>query len=477
MKKVAVAVFLLLACSHWLAAQTYDVVIHGGRVLDPETGLDAVRNVGINGSTIAAISQADLAGKQTIDATGLVVSPGFIDLHEHGQLAADYRLRAFDGVTSALEMEIGVPDVKTYLDERANGALINFGTTANYDLARAAAMHVEVPNGELVPNAGPATDNPATQAQIDAIKQRLDQQLGEGALGIGIGLQYVPGASRWEIIQIFQTAPLHRVPVFCHIRGAGAIDPGSIEAVQEMIGDSAMTGAPVQIVHINSSCMKDGPNCLQMIAGARARGLDVTTEAYPYTAGNTYINSALFNPGWQKQFGITYGDLAMQGTGERLTKERFDQLHADPTPHPILLYLNSEATVDKDILDPLVMIASDGEQGHPRIAGTFCKILARYVREQRSLSLMDAIRKMSLMPAQRLAASTPDAARKGRLQVGADADIDVFDPATVSDRATYSHPDLTSTGMKWVLVRGVPVISNGEMRNDVTPGRAILGHQ
>ncbi|MGC1782953.1 MAG: amidohydrolase family protein [Acidobacteriaceae bacterium] len=457
--------------------QTYDVVIRGGRVIDPETGLDGIRNVGIQGSRIAAISSKDMQGKQVLDAHGLVVSPGFIDLHQHGQTAADYRLKAFDGVTTALEMEIGTPDVAGFLANRKRGALINYGTNADYDAARALAFHTPVPAGEILPKAGPGTNDPATPEQIQQIIATLNDQIRAGALGIGMGIQYAPGASRWEVLQIFQFAAGKRLPVYTHVRSAGHSDPGSsVESFSEVIADAAVTGASLHIAHVNSSCMKDAPKCLAMVAGARARGLDITTEAYPFTAGMTEINSALFNPGWQQKFGISYSSLAMPGTGERLTRERFDQLHADPKPHPVLLYLNDDATVDNVILNPLVMIASDGIISHPREAGSYCRVLARYVRQQRSLTLDDAIRKMTLMPAQVLAQSTPAALRKGRIQVGADADIAVFDLDRVSDQSTYSHPDKPSIGMKYVLVQGVPIIVDGKLQPGVLPGKALIGH-
>jgi N-acyl-D-aspartate/D-glutamate deacylase len=143
----------------------------------------------------------------------------------------------------------------------------------------------------------------------------------------------------------------------------------------------------------------------------------------------------------------------------------------------VLLFVNTDATVDAVIESPLVSIASDGEDGHPRNAGTFCHILARYVRERRSLSLMEALRKMSLMPAQRLEKATAAARRKGRLQEGADADIVAFDPSTVADHATYASPRAPSTGMRYVLVAGTPLIEDGRVHEDVYPGRAILGER
>jgi amidohydrolase family protein len=289
-----------------------------------------------------------------------------------------------------------------------------------------------------------------------------------------MGIQYTPGATHLEIIQMFRVAAARRVPVFVHVRSAGRLEPGSsIEAVSEVIGAAAISGAPLHIVHINSMCTKDSLECLSLVAGARARGLDVTTEAYPYTAGMTYINSALFNPGWREKEGIDYGDLQLPDSGERLTKERFDLLHNSSKPQVVLLHVNTQEMVDVAIRDPLVMIASDGIKGHPRNAGTYSRILARYVRQTGSVTLMDALRKMSLMPAQRMEKSSPAARRKGRLQEGADADVVVFDPRTVIDHATYQAPMEASTGMRFVIVNGTVLIDQGKLVPDTFPGKAL----
>jgi len=477
MNKLIVLVLLTLGTPA-AGSATYDLVIRGGRVLDPETGLDASVNVGINGGRIARVSAEQLTGTRTIDAHGLVVTPGFIDLHQHAQDEVSGVLKAFDGVTSGLEMEIGVPDVKEFLARKSGHSRINFGTTASHSAARAAAFGQPLASTDLIPASGRSSNDPATPAQLAQMEARLQQELDAGALGIGMGIQYVPGATREEVIRIFRLAASRHVPVFTHVRSAGRTEPGSsIEAVEEVIGAAAVTGASLQIVHINSSCLADAPECLAMVAGARARGLDVTTEAYPYTAGMTTINSALFNPGWQEKFGISYDALMLPNTGERLSRKRFDELHASPTSTDVILFLNRQELVDAVIADPLASIASDGELGHPRDAGTYCRILARYVRELRTVSLMDAIRKMSLMPAQRLEKATATARRKGRIQEGADADIVVFDPATVTDRATYEHPTERSTGMRFVLVNGVLVIDNGALVPGVLPGAAIVSDQ
>ncbi len=467
---------LLATAASAASAATYDLVIAGGRVMDPETGLDALRNVGISAGKVLRISAEPLAGARVLDAKGLVVAPGFIDLHQHGQDEASGRLKALDGVTTGLEMEIGVPNVAVFLESKKGRSLINFGTTASHAAARSLAFGKPLTDDQLLPPSGPATNDPASAAQIATLEQHLRTELDAGALGIGIGIQYTPGASRLEIIRTFQLAAERNVPVFTHVRSAGRIEPGSsIEAVSEVIGAAAISGASLQIVHINSSCMADGPRCVSLVAGARARGLDVTTEAYPYIAGMTLLNSALFNPGWREKFGVDYDALQLPDSGERLTKARFDELHASPTAVSVLIFSNRQEVVDAVIAEPLVMIASDGEPGHPRNAGTYCTILARYVRELRTVTLMDAIRKMSLMPAQRLEKSTPAAHRKGRLQEGADADIVAFDPLTVTSRSTYAAPRLPSTGMMYVLVGGTVLVDKGALLPGTFPGRALRG--
>lgn len=442
--------------------------------MDPETSLDGIRNVGIKNGKIVRISEAPLAGQRVLSAKNLVVAPGFIDLHQHGQDLDSQRLKAFDGVTTALEMEIGKPDVAAFLQSHANHSLINYGTTASHVAARSLAFGSPLP--ELLPKSGPATDQPATPEQIARIKERLSHELDQGALGIGMGIAYTPGATRSEVIQMFRLAAEHGVPVFTHVRSSGRIEPGSsVEAVSEVIAAAAITGASLQVVHVNSSCMQDASECLSMIAGARARGLDVTVEAYPYIAGMTYINSAVFNPGWQQRIGISYDSLQLPDTGEHLTKERFEALHNSNQQQLVLIFQNTQAAVDAVITNPLVMIASDGLVSHPRNAGTYSRILRQYVREEGSLTLMNALRKMTLMPAQRLERATPEARQKGRLQEGADADIVVFDPQSITDRSTFQHPMEPSTGVQYLIVNGTLLIDEGKLVSNQFPGRALLG--
>jgi N-acyl-D-aspartate/D-glutamate deacylase len=476
MRNLFLTLCLLAIATTLVTAQQYDLVFEGGRVMDPETALDAVRNVGIRDGKIARISAAPLSGRRVIHVAGLVVAPGFIDLHQHGQDPASQRVKAFDGVTTALELEIGAPDVTQFLNSKQGHSLIHYGSTASHVAARALVFGAPLPDGTILPKSGPATDQPATPEQIAQIQQRLRDELDAGALGIGMGIQYTPGATRLEVIDVFRVAAERKLPVYTHMRSAGRIEPGSaIEATEEVIGAAAITGASLHIVHINSTCLRDSLECISLIEGARARGLDVTTEAYPYIAGMTAINSALFNPGWRERLGIDYGNLVLPDTGEHLTKGRFDELHSSSKQQWILIFANTQEMVDAVIPNPLIMIASDGAEGHPRNAGTYSRVLAQYVREKKTLTLMEALRKMTLMPAQMLDRSTPTAHQKGRLQEGADADVVVFDPQTIADRSTFEKPMEPSIGVHYLLVGGTPVIDDAKLVPDVLPGCALLG--
>ena len=207
--------------------------------------------------------------------------------------------------------------------------------------------------------------------------------------------------------------------------------------------------------------------------------MDVTTEAYPYTATQTRLESAIYNEGWQESFGITFKDLQWVATGERLTAETFARYRKEGGS--VIGHAIPEEISRLAAANPRVMVASDGlienRQGHPRGAGTFARVLGVYVREQKALSLMDAIRKMSLLPAQRLEKAVPAMRAKGRIKVGADADLTIFDPATVIDRATFEQPAQYSEGIRHVLVGGVFVVRDEKIVEGAKPGKAVRRQQ
>ena len=460
---------ILLACvlTVPVLSQSFDIVISHGRVIDPETNLDALRNVGIRGGKIAAISESPLTGDVIVDAEGLVVAPGFIDIHQHGQTEQNYEVKARDGVTTALEMEVGIESVLPWYARRQGKSSINFGASVGHIPVRIAVLK---DTGTFLPRDS-AIDTTATPTQLGEILSLLRKGLDEGALGIGMGIAYTPGASREEIFRIFQLAASRQVAVYVHLRSAGPVDPGGIAALDEVMADAAAAGSALHVAHITSTELRETGLALELLRAARSHALNFTTEAYPYTAGMTDIGSAIFSPGWEaRNGGINYRDLQWAATGERLTDESFRRyrkqggmvaIHSIPEP------VGREALADPDVL-----VASDGildnGKGHPRAAGTYARVLGKYVREEHVLSLKDALRKMTLLPAQRVGLSS-----KGRLQLGADADIAVFDPQRVTDRATFENPAQYSDGIPYVMVCGVWVVKNGQLQSGVYPGQGV----
>ncbi len=465
-------------------SESYDAVLANGRVMDPESGLDAVRHVGVLDGRIAAISTDPLTGADVIDASGLVVAPGFIDLHAHGQDTTSNKYQARDGVTTALDLEGGVFPVASWYRFREGKAVINYGATVGHIAARIKLKH-DIDVGHFStsrdPNLGgerlrAATYDVATSEELERLVALLARGLDEGALGVGMGLAYTPGARRGEALRVFELAAREEVPVFAHVRSAGEIEPGSsIEAVQEVIANAVATGASLHVVHITSSGGRQTPMLIEMIEGAQAHGLDITTEAYPYTAWSTYIESAVFDAGWREKFGMDYGDVQLVSTGERLTRTTFERYRR--RGGLVIGHGIPEEVADYAVAHPAVMIASDGlpfRTGgeHPRGAGTFARVLGYYAREKGAITLMEALRKITIMPASRLA-HVPQMRNKGRIRVGADADITVFDPQQIIDRATFDESMRFSDGVMHVMVGGTFVVRNGMSVDGVFPGQAI----
>ena len=450
----------------------YDVVIQGGRVVDPESNLDAVRNLGILHGTIQTITEQPINGRTQINAKGLIASPGFIDLHAHGQTEESYRVYVMDGVTTALEMEIGIEDVDSWYRERKGKSRVHYGATVSHPRVR---MQVMEDPGIWLPT-GDAANRLASDSELEQIKKLVGRGLQRGALGVGFGIQYTPAASRLEILEMFRIAARYNAPAYTHMRYMGLQEPNnSVSALQEVLAASAISGAPLHIVHLKATGRQAFPYLIEAVHEAQSRGLDVTAECYPYTKGMTEIESAVFDEGWQEKLGVSYEDLQWAETNERLTKETFARYRK--TGGLVLIPLVSEELMETAVSNPYTIIASDGilrnGHGHPRTSGTYCRILGRFVREKGALTWSEAIRKMSLMPAVRLEGRVPKMRNKGRIQIGADADLAIFDPETVIDRATYQSPAEFSVGMRYVLVGGTPVVMDGRLQEKATPGQAI----
>ena len=457
----------------------YELVLQGGRMMDPASNTDNPRNIGITGGRIEMISTEPLKGKTIIDVSKLVVAPGFIDLHAHGQTTSDLQIKAQDGVTTALDLETGAHPVAAWYDSMTGTAPIHFGATVSHINARFSAFHPGLRIGHWAVNRAKVArlgtqpdgaNKPAGPEQLKSIEAAIRQGLDEGALGIGFGINYTPAASPAEIEAIFRIAAERKVPAFVHTRAFG------IAAIREAIDTAKKTGAALHLVHVGSSAIGDMPKVLQLIDATRATGMDLTTEVYPYTAASTVLESAMFNPGWQDNLKIGYGDLAWAATGERLTEQTFANYRKQGGW--VIIYMMKDENVERAIAHPGVMIASDGVPfidgtGHPRGAGTFARVLGHYSRDKKLLPLMDALAKMTILPAQRLEGHVPLMKSKGRLALGADADITIFDPEKVIDRATFDAPTTPSAGIQHVIVGGEFVVRDGQLIKDARPGKAV----
>ncbi|MEO8500072.1 MAG: amidohydrolase family protein [Vicinamibacteria bacterium] len=485
----------------------FDLVVANGRVIDPETGLDGVRSLGIRDGRIAVISTTPLKGRATIDATGLVVAPGFIDLHAHGKDLPAARMQAFDGVTTALELEAGTLPVSTaYADVAREGRPINYGYAASWLFARIAEKEGMEPTGALTffQDAQRRTGWQHTIASPDEVARitaRIEAGLNEGALGIGVLAGYAPGYGRKEAFAVATLAAKYSVPTFTHARFGSVIEPNSsFEAIEELVALAAGTGARMHINHLNSIATRDIPRIAELIKGAQARGLHVTTEAYPYGAGSTVVGAELFRGNWRERMGgATAADIELAGVPFDDASLAEAQAKTPGTWIVAHFMRPDRSPADQDFLDQSVLmpggaIASDAMPwttpdgkpisgdvwplpenafAHPRSAGTFTRFLRDYVRERRKETLRDGLRRMTLIPAQILEASVPQMKAKGRVQVGKDADLVVFDLATVTDRGTFTQPAQTAVGMRYVLVNGTPVIQKGELIREAMPGRPV----
>ncbi|MEU7023863.1 amidohydrolase family protein [Streptomyces sp. NPDC046203] len=494
----------------------YDVVLVGGRVVDPEKRLDETLNVGITGGRIAAVSDQPLDGAKTIDAAGLVVAPGFIDLHAHGQQLPAAWMQAFDGVTTALELESGLLPIEVFYDKVAEqGRPINYGASVAWTYARIAEKEGLEPNGELTwfqdafsldKWQNSLADDEEVKNIIDSVEKGLEQ----GGLGIGINAGYAPGYGRKEYYALAKLAAKHKVPTFTHVRYLSVKEEKSgFEALGELISLAATTGAQMHICHLNSVAGRDIEDCAQLIADAQERGVPVTVESYPYGACSSTVGAEVFRGEWLERWGVDDAS-AMERDGVPLDQDEIDRLQKkEPGAVIVMHFLRPDKkSEDADMLnrsvlypgsaiasDAMPWVGADGELiegdvwplpegafAHPRSAGCFSRFLDGWVDKANKgsepvapgkLSLLDAIDRMTLVPARILEDSVPQMRRKGRIRVGADADLVVFDLATVKDNATYTEPAQCSSGFRHVLVNGTSIIENGERIAEARPGRPI----
>jgi N-acyl-D-aspartate/D-glutamate deacylase len=521
----------------------WELVLRGGRVIDPETGLDEVRDVAVADGRVAAVaaglpsgalpSGALPSGAADVDVSGQVVTAGFIDLHSHVTDLGGLRLQALDGVTTALELEAGVtPVAEAYRRAGAQGRPVNYGFSASWALARMEAVAGMPPDASLGGLLGRISDpgwlRAAAPAEVSALLARLAADLADGALGIGVLLGYAPAVSPDEYLRVARLAAQAGVPVFTHARDLIEMAPGTLaDGAEEIVRAAGQTGAHMHYCHINSTSHRHIDRVLGLVARAQEAGSRVSTEAYPYGSGMTGIGAAFLAPERLGERGLTPSSLTYAPTGERVASvARLRELRsADPGGLVIIDLLSEDDPADRALLIraltfPGSVVASDampltwtappaspaeragwplppGGITHPRTAGTFRRALRLLTRGGlprgggpdggglpggglpggsaggAALTLVEALAKCSLEPARLLEDRVPAMRAKGRLRPGRDADIVVFDPETITDRASYADSTRPSAGIRHVLVNGRFVVRDGGIVADARPGRPV----
>ena len=492
---------------------THDLLIRNGRVIDPETQFDAVCDVAVTDGVIAAIGTDLGPARREIDATGLIVSPGFIDLHAHGQSVAADRMQAFDGVTTSLELEVGALPVSEWYETQAQiPRPLNYGTAAAWILARKATFGGFIPRGGVNPIEQMGEGNSdnswsvaaATPEQTDTLVGMIREGMEEGAIGIGIPNGYAAGAGAKELTRVCDLAKEFDCPTYTHIAYMSNIDPNSsVESYVKLIGLAGATGAHMHICHLNSTSLHDIEHCVAVVKKAQEMGLPVTTEAYPYGTGATVVGAEFFaDPNFKARTGSEYNAIELIKNRHRF-EDRDDILKAqkeEPSDLVMWHYLDVEVNdrhrelLDMSVLFPGGSIASDAMpwikpdgkiyngmdwplpadlSAHPRSSGTFTRFLREYVRERETMSLVDGLAKCTVLPAKIIDYCTPQMARKGRLREGFDADIVIFDLDRLTDRATFAAMNQPSDGVVHLLVGGEAVIADGALDTAASPGKPI----
>jgi len=481
--------FLLLSCNNFQSPNAkvidqniYDLVIQNGRIINPATNTDSILNLAIQADTIAAISSQKLQGKLVVDATDLIISPGFIDLHSHTPTPLGQYYQLKDGVTTALDLEAGAFPQSGYGAFLKKGAHIHHGASVGYFAIRIKVIegkeepYIFSTKGAIHPEI--AFTKKASSAQIQEMRSLLHKGLDDGGIGIGLLLDYMDSAiSPEELKMIFEVATERKAPIWTHIRRGVQGDPAGLE---EVIALSQSFKAPLHICHLQANAMGKIASWLQRIEEANKNGADISVEMYPYTAGSTSISADVFSRDWQNIFGITYEDVQWSDTGEYLTKETWEKYRKEQPTGTIIHHYGKEEWNRIGLQHPKVIIASDAmpviskdRKVTPRGIGTFSKILAKYVRAEKLMTLSEAINKISYLPAKRLENIAPIFAKKGRIEVGAHADLTIFDANKIQDHGTYENPYQASTGVEHVFIGGQHVISNGEVLEGVFAGQHL----
>ncbi|KUO74360.1 MAG: amidohydrolase [Clostridia bacterium BRH_c25] len=442
----------------------YDIKLINGRIINPDTGTEKLADLCIKNGKIEFIGSNAGEAKKVIDVEGKAIAPGFIDIHMHEEVLVGQESKGnYDIADRMLQMGVttcvagncgnnrqGIDEFFNYID--ASGSPVNYLTFIGHNYLR-----------QIVGN----DDNyrKSTKSEISKMQWLVSEATRENAIGVSFGFEYSPGADTAEALQILEGVKGQKVLLSAHYRKDAKY---GIEAIKELIQISRETGLPMQISHLGS-CTAYGMmrEALDVIEDEISAGTDISADCYPYDAFSTYIGSAVFDEGcfelWNKSYDsvlLTEGEYK----GMRCDKELFYKVRKEHPNMLIVAFVMNEKEVLEAVAAPYVMIASDGlfrnSQGHPRGAGTFPRVLGRYARDEKKLTLAEAVRKMTVMPAERLGLKT-----KGRMLEGMDADIVVFDPDSIIDTATFESPVSTPEGIEYVIINGEVAVSHKNVIN------------
>lgn len=447
--------------------QQADVVLTGGRIMDPETGFDRVGNVALIGGTIVEISDQPISAARSVDVNGLVVSPGFIDILSYQPNEYGEWWKVADGVTTNLGMHgLRFTAEGFYGQWEQTGVPINFGGAVHNSWARQQVGFV------------PA--EPADASDITEISNIIETEVRRGYLGIHAQPEYAPGVSENELLDMGRLAAALDVPLCVHARFS---DTTNVElqatAVRELIDIAEQTGCHVHVEHLNSTGGTTRmAEALGQLSAAIDGGLRMSSCMYPYEFWATYLGTSRF-VGWEDKYGINFADLQVAGTNERLTAETYDAALAQNAL--TAAYAIPRSDLELGVQAPFMMIGSDAilepsHNNHPRSTGAFCRTIGEFSRNRGLITLMEALQMLTIRPANLTSIGSSQMARKGRLQIGADADVTVFDASTIIDSSTIENPAQESVGVEYVYVNGTEVRNPDGNVAGVSPGVAITSN-
>ena len=463
----------------------YDLAILNARVMDPETGTDSIMNIGITGGLIQKLTTNGIKGSKTIDAAGKVASPGFIDLHSHSPFPLGESFQVRDGATTILDLESGAYPASEYGYFIKDSARANFGASTAHAFARTNVIEgkeepyfVSTELKGLVP--GAAFSEKATTEQIEQMRSMISEDLENGGLGIGFLLDYMsPAVSDEELKMIFEVANEYGVVIWAHSRRG---PNGDIKGLEELIDMALETGGAVHLCHINANAMGEIGNWLEAIDEANSKGASISAELFPYTAGSTSISADVFSRDWQNIFNITYEDVQWSETGEWFTKETWEDKRKNRPDGMVIHHYMKDEWIKEGLRYPEMMVATDGMpavtpdvKSNPNLTSSFTRLLTYYVRDEKTITLMDAIAKSSYLPAKRLESFAPAFKKKGRIQEGSDADILIFDLDKLKVNASYTDPYNENTGWNYVIINGEIVVENDSLTSN-RPGKRITAN-